>query len=241
MNYTYKTISKVGHIRKNNEDSLGVYKTDDGLLTIVCDGLGGNNAGEVASRLAVDSANNHFINSPGDDYSIKIKSAIAEANRIILKEAVSDYTLHGMSTTIEMLFIKDKKAYTGHVGDSRIYFFTDDKLTQITKDHSYVQKLIDDGLLSQEEAEDHPNKHIITQALGDSDPVEADLDTIGFEPHKKVFFFSCTDGVSGVIDNKELQEIFRMNEIDDIADKISNLVEERGAPDNFSFALVKID
>ena len=239
MDYTYTTISKVGFIRTENEDSLGVFKIDNGLLTIVCDGLGGNNAGEVASQLAVGIVYNHFKDSLKNNYLERIKSSVIEANKIIYNKATSDSDLKGMSTTVEIIFIKDNRAYWGHIGDSRIYIFVDDKLTQITKDHSFVQRLVDEGILSKEEADVHPNRNIITRALGDTIPVEVDLNIIDIHPQKEVFFFVCTDGVNGVIDNKELQEIFKLNDIDNISHKISNLVEERGAPDNFSFVLIK--
>ena len=239
MDYTYTTISIVGFIRTENEDSLGVFKIDNGLLTIVCDGLGGNNAGEVASQLAVGIVYNHFKDSLKNNYLERIKSSVIEANKIIYNKATSDSDLKGMSTTVEIIFIKDNRAYWGHIGDSRIYIFVDDKLTQITKDHSFVQRLVDEGILSKEEADVHPNRNIITRALGDTIPVEVDLNIIDIHPQKEVFFFVCTDGVNGVIDNKELQEIFKLNDIDNISHKISNLVEERGAPDNFSFVLIK--
>src|SRR4030065_2938860 len=107
MNYTYTTISKVGFIRTENEDSLGVFKIDNGLLTIVCDGLGGNNAGEVASQLTVDIVYNYFKDSLSDNYLERIKSSVIEANKIIYNKATSDSDLKGMSTTIEIIFIKD--------------------------------------------------------------------------------------------------------------------------------------
>ncbi len=240
MHYSYKTISKVGQIREENEDSIGVYEIDKGLLIIVCDGLGGNNAGEVASRLAVETVYNHFKNSNDENYSDKIKAAITEANKIIYRKALSASKLNGMSTTIEVLFLKNNNAYLGHVGDSRIYLFSDNVLKQLTKDHSLVQKLIDEGVLSHKEAEVHPNKNIITRALGDFAPVEPDIDFIKLEAGKNFLFFACTDGVNAVINNNKLQEIFLLNEIDKISEKISEVVEKGGAPDNFTFAIIKI-
>jgi protein phosphatase len=240
MNCTYITISKEGLIRTENEDSLGVFKIDNGLLTIVCDGLGGNNAGEVASQLAVDTVYKHFKDSLRDNYPERIKSSVMEANNTIFEKAHSNSDLQGMSTTVEILFIKDNKAYWGHIGDSRIYIFVDDKLTQITKDHSFVQRLVDEGVLSEKEAEVHPNRNIITRALGDSIAVEVDMNIVEIPSQKEVLFFVCTDGVSGVIDNNELEGIFRLNDINYISLKISDLIEERGAPDNFSFVLIKI-
>jgi protein phosphatase len=240
MNYTYTQISKVGLLRTENEDSIGVFKLDNGLLTIVCDGLGGNNAGEVASQLAVDSIHDNFRNSLNDNYLEKIESSVQAANKTIYEKAISNSDLKGMSTTAEVLFIGDGRAFSGHIGDSRIYMFANNDLTQLTKDHSFVQKLVDEGILSEEEAEFHPNKNIITRALGDSIPVDVDTDTIDLDSQKDILFFICTDGVTGVIDNAELQEIFRSNDIDAISQEISDLVEERGAPDNFSFVLIKI-
>lgn len=239
MNYTYTTISKTGLVRTENEDSLGVHEVDGGLLAIVCDGLGGNNAGEVASQLAVETIHKYFKEFTKNSYPDRIKLSLIEANQIIFEKASSDSALNGMSTTVEILFIKDDKVYCGHIGDSRIYMFADNKLTQITKDHSFVQKLVDEGVLSEKEAEVHPNRNIITRALGDNNIVETDLNEIFLTPSQEVLFFICTDGVSGVIDNTELENIFRLNDINDISHKISNLVEERGAPDNFSFVLIK--
>ncbi|HSP86753.1 MAG TPA: Stp1/IreP family PP2C-type Ser/Thr phosphatase [Ignavibacteriaceae bacterium] len=241
MNYIYTKISKTGLVRSDNEDSIGVFKVQDGLLAVVCDGLGGNNAGEVASQLAVETVHKNFQDSPEDNYPEKIKSSVIKANTAIFEKAKSDSDLKGMSTTAEVLFIKDDKAYIGHVGDSRIYIFTGGKLKQVTKDHSFVQRLVDEGVLSEKEAEVHPNKNIITRALGDSIPVEVDLDAIKIPSQENLFFFMCTDGVSGVIDNSELEGIFRLNDMDYITKRIAELVEQRGAPDNFSFVLIKND
>jgi len=231
-------LSKVGFIRTENEDSLGVFKVDNGLLAIVCDGLGGNNAGEVASQLTVDTIYNHFRNSEINSYEERIKSSVLEANRIVFEKSQLEPKFSGMSTTAEVLFLKDNKAYMGHIGDSRIYIFREDKLEQLTKDHSFVQKLVDDGLLTEKEAEFHPNKNIITRALGDGNTIDVDLRVVDFRGNNDLYFFVCTDGVNCVTDNKELQDIFRLNDIDSISHNISDLIEERGAPDNFSFVII---
>jgi serine/threonine protein phosphatase PrpC len=238
MNYTYTTVSKTGFVRPHNEDSIGVFKVADGILTIVCDGLGGNKAGEIASQLTVDTCYNFFKESPQPDFLDRIKSAVKEANRIVHKKSSSETAFDGMATTVEMLFLHNDYAYCGHVGDSRIYLYRNEKLIQVTKDHSFVQKLIDEGMLSVKEAEFHPNKNIITRALGDAEEIETDLSKINLAPDEKVFFLICTDGVTCTISNDELEEVFRLNDINIISQKIANLVEERGAPDNFSFVLI---
>lgn len=238
MNSTYTTVSKVGLIRTENEDSIGVFKTDDGILAIVCDGLGGNNAGEVASQLSVDVIYDIFSKSSQSDYLERIKSSFLEANKAVFEKSASDSDLNGMSTTAEALFIKDNKAYWGHIGDSRIYLFTNNRLEQLTKDHSLVQKMIDDGILSSEEAFLHPNRNVITRAIGDSGMIEIDLDKLEVNPKDEIFFFVCTDGVTCVIEDKELEEIFMLSDIHIISRRISSIVEERGAPDNYSFVII---
>lgn len=238
MNFIYTTVSKVGLVRTENEDSIGVFKTDNGILAIVCDGLGGNNAGEVASQLSVDTIYDNFKGSDQPDYSERIRESYEKANKAVFEKSVSDSELEGMSTTAEVLFLKDDKVYWGHIGDSRIYMFRNNKLEQITKDHSFVQKLIDDGVLSAEEAFLHPNRNIITKALGDGGPVEVDLNKIDINLDREYFFFVCTDGVTCTIENKELEEIFKLSDIHIISRRITNVVEERGAPDNFSFVIL---
>jgi serine/threonine protein phosphatase PrpC len=238
MNFIYTTVSKVGLVRTENEDSIGVFKTDDGILAIVCDGLGGNNAGEVASQLSVDTIYNNFKDSEQPDYQERIRESYEKANKAVFEKSVTDSEFEGMSTTAEVLFLKDDKAYWGHIGDSRIYMFSNNKLEQITKDHSFVQKLIDDGVLSTEEAFLHPNRNIITKALGEGGPVEVDLNKMDINSGTEYFFFACTDGVSGTIENRELEEIFKLSDIHIISRKITSLVEERGAPDNFSFVIL---
>lgn len=238
MNFIYTTVSKNGFVRPHNEDSLGVFKVAGGTLIIVCDGLGGNKAGEVASQLTVDTIYNSFKESDQDDYLKRIKSAVEKANKLVYQKSLSEVSLDGMATTVEVIFLSENSAYCGHVGDSRIYFIDNEKLKQVTKDHSFVQKLVDDGMLTLEEAEIHPHKNIITRALGNGDEIETDLSVINLVPYDKIYFFACTDGVTCTINNNELEEIFKLNDIHIISQKISNLVEERGAPDNFSFVLI---
>jgi serine/threonine protein phosphatase PrpC len=238
MNSIYTTVSKVGFIRPGNEDAVGVFKTEGGTLAIVCDGLGGNNAGEVASQLSVDIIYESFRENNQTDYLERIKSSFMEANKAVYERSVSESKLDGMLTTAEVLFIKDDKAYWGHIGDSRIYLFTNNELQQLTKDHSLVQKMIDDGILSTEEAFLHPNRNIITKALGDSGPIEVDLDKFNIQLKDENFFFVCTDGVTCVVDDNELEEILKLSDIHNISRRITSIVEERGAPDNFSFVII---
>jgi PPM family protein phosphatase len=236
MEYKYLSVTNIGLKRSDNEDSVGIFEVDNGILAIVCDGLGGNKAGDVASQLSVKSVYDFFKSSDQCDYSERIKSAILEANNKILEKASTNNDFKGMATTIEVLFLLDNEAYFGHVGDSRMYYCENGKLKQITKDHSLVQKLIDEGYLTLNEAENHPNKNIIMRALGDKSSIEIDLYKMDLENTTKYLFFLCTDGVTTVVKDDEIQAI--LSDYDNIKESLSDLINERGAPDNFTFVCV---
>ena len=239
MRFTYVNESRIGLKRSNNEDAIGIYEVDGGLLAIVCDGLGGNNAGEIASGLCVEVIYNSFRDSGEQDYLKRIKDSIEAANKRIKEESSKQDMYDGMATTAEILFIKEKTAYWGHVGDSRIYNLKNGKLKQLTKDHSLIQKLIDDGYLTLNQAETHPNKNIIMRALGDSDSVEIDLSKLKLVPSDSYKFLVCTDGVTNVINNDELEKLLGNKDSGNIAENLTSLIEKRGAPDNFSFIILE--
>jgi protein phosphatase len=237
MNYKYFTVTNIGLKRSDNEDSLGIFEIENGILAVVCDGLGGNKAGEVASQLSVNTVYEFFKSSTESDYSKRIKSAIAQANKRIIDKASTSDDFKGMATTIEVLFLLNNTAYCGHVGDSRTYNLLNGKLVQLTKDHSFVQKLIDEGFLTNVEAENHPNRNIIMRALGDDSAIEIDLSKISLNPSDDILFFLCTDGVTTVIKDNELEEI--LTDYDKINRTLPAMIEQRGAPDNFSFIVIK--
>jgi len=236
MNYKYFSVTNIGLKRIDNEDSLGIYKIENGILAIVCDGLGGNKAGDIASHLSVNTVYEFFKSSDQKDYLERIKSAIIEANNIILQKASTHNDFKGMATTIDVLFLLENTAYCGHVGDSRMYLLRDGKLKQLTKDHSLVQKLIDEGLLTIKEAEHHPNRNIIMRALGDNSAIEIDINKITLNSSGNYLFFLCTDGVTTVVKDNELEEI--LANYDNVKKTLTNLITKRGAPDNFTFVCI---
>jgi protein phosphatase len=144
-----------------------------------------------------------------------------------------------MATTVEVLYMNGSSASLAHIGDSRIYMHLDGKLKQLTKDHSLVQKLIDEGQITSEEANNHPNKNILTMALGDDSFSVPDLMIIPLGKGSKELFLVCSDGVTGEVSNSELEEILSNNDLKKIAEDLSFLIEQRGAPDNFSFVLAR--
>lgn len=238
MKYIHLSLSKIGLKRLDNEDAVGVFEIDNGILAILCDGLGGNKAGEVASQLTIETVRNIFSEDDNTDSLSKIKQAILESNNAIIKNANADFDLKGMATTAEVLYLKDDTAFWGHIGDSRIYLLKNSKLKQLTKDHSLVQKLVDEGYLTMKEAENHPNKNIIMRALGDNDNIEIDLSKQKINTTDDVKFFLCSDGVTTVIKDEELQNILSENDLESVSKTLADLIEERGAPDNFSFIII---
>lgn len=234
----YICESKVGRLRDQNEDYAEVFQLEEGLLAIVCDGLGGNNAGEIASELAVATIFDSFVNIPGYDFIERIHHALLTANDVLLQTAREDSELRGMATTAEVLFISGSTAYWGHVGDSRIYYFGDDEFVQITKDHSLVQNLIDDGLINQSSAENHPQRNVVTRALGNKRDLMVDLGKIELAEVEHWKFLLCTDGVSTTMDNDELDELLEYDDLHQIIVKMTNMVERRGAPDNYSYIVI---
>ncbi len=238
MKLNYIFSSRTGLRRSINEDYVDVFEVEDGLLAIVCDGLGGNKAGEVASKLAVSSIYNSFIGSEAKDLLVRIKEAIKFANEQLIHSADKNSEFKGMATTAVVLFIDKNFANWGHVGDSRLYFYTRNQVSQLTKDHSFVQKLLDDGYISSKDAENHPHKNVIMRALGDKTNLEVDTEKIKFLKNESWKFLLCTDGVSNVVSRQELAEHLAYDDLEFISKSLSKLIDERGAPDNYSFIII---
>jgi PPM family protein phosphatase len=240
MSYRYLNISRTGLKRTNNEDSAEVYETENGLLIVLCDGLGGNRGGEIASSLTVKSVYEFFTTSTEADILNRIKTSVFSANKVLINRAGDDSDLKGMATTVEVLYLNNSHAYWGHVGDSRIYYLKGGKLKQVTKDHSLVQKLVDDGFLTLKEAENHPNKNIIMRAMGDSSELEVDTSKIKISFKDSSKFFVCSDGVTAVLRDYEIENILNVYTMEEASDKFIKVIEERGAPDNYTFVIAEI-
>ncbi len=240
MEYIYTSLSKIGLKRLNNEDALGVFDVEGGLLAVVCDGLGGNKAGDVASQTTTGIILQSFQELSGKNYLERIKLSVQRANTFLLEKSAGDVNLKGMATTVELLYLKENTVYWGHVGDSRIYHYKNGKLNQLTKDHSLVQKLVDEGYLTLKEAENHPNRNIIVRALGDTETIEVDVSKLKINQKDENIFFICTDGVSSVLNDSEMEEIFKLKDHNLVKIKITELIEDRGAPDNFSFVIISL-
>ena len=240
MGFNYIRFTSPGSVKKFNEDAVETVEINNGLLAVLCDGVGGDNGGDLAARIALKSALYFFSASENNDYLEKIKLAIEESNSFVLNHSSTSFPLKNMATTLEIIFLKDNIVYWGHIGDSRIYHLKSKRLNQITKDHSLVQKLLDEGYITHKQAANHPQKNVIIKALGDNAFIEPDISKIRLNENEENRFFICSDGVSNLISNTELEEVLITKELEEIKNKIIKMVKLRSAADDYSFILIEI-
>lgn len=238
MNYKYSATTHAGDGRPVNEDFIGVVEVEGGILAIVCDGVGISNGSSIAAKLCVASIQKDFCSSDDPDFLKRIKSSLSSANEMLRN--YSDEHLGGEThvTTADVLFLHDRTVYWGHIGDSRIYNIKNGLLHRMTKDHSLVQQLIDEGFLTMKEAEHHPDRNVILKALGEVENVDIDLSKMHFNNFDKYKFLVCTDGVSKVITEEELETLMKRYDIYGSTVQIKKLISSRKALDDYSFVLL---
>ena len=204
--------------------------------------MGGYKGGEIASKLATDSVKK-YINSNFNENLVEkeeilklIGSAVEYANMVVYEKSKEIPELEGMGTTLEACLIYNNKAYIGHVGDSRIYRIRNGVIRKLTKDHSYVQQLVEDKKITREEAKTHPKKNMLTKALGCTPYVEPDLRARNFE--KGDIFIMCSDGLTNMTDDNMICELI-IQDITTAADKLIELANESGGYDNITVIIIK--
>jgi protein phosphatase len=220
-----------GRVREHNEDN---YRVDQELgLWVIADGMGGHESGEVASQIVVDLIYDKMkLGSP-------LKKAIEQAHEIVILAAEQRLGLPGMGSTVVALQEHPDHFEIAWVGDSRAYLWKNNELEQITRDHSFVQQMVDSGALSPEEAENHPHKNIITQALGahDLEQINVGLVRIPREPGQS--FLLCSDGLTDEVSLTEMKEMLAQQEDNQTkVDQLLNLALEHGGKDNITIILV---
>lgn len=236
------SATDVGRHRKANEDNCGDRQTVNGWAVTVCDGMGGHVGGAVASELAVNAILDTLTQTYYADPREAIAAAVAAAQQAILAKADQDPSLRGMGSTCVLLLVREGKVYYGHVGDSRIYLVRDNRILQLTKDHSFVQMLVDAGRLPKEEAEHHPRKNEILNALGLPDMGKPTIAEAGVETQAGDCFVLCSDGLSGMVDDDSINRTVVNRSRVSLADRASTLVakaNEAGGTDNITVALVE--
>jgi len=225
------TASDIGKSRKINEDSLG-YR---GNLFVIADGMGGHNAGEIASALAVEEVLRMSL--CGTDFHRDLPRTINRANQAILDHARKYPECRGMGTTIAILQLEEGRARVAHVGDSRVYWWRRKKLSRVTRDHSVVEELLLHGGITREEADYHPQRNILTRALGI--PGEIEVENTEFETGEGDRILMCTDGLTSMLTDDDIASLLMR---DEPAQKIAELLvaeaNKRGGHDNISVIVV---
>ena len=206
----------IGKAREKNQDYYYIPSSQDDLqLFILADGMGGYNGGEVASKLATESlkkyTQNNFesIEKSKEKILELIGNAMEYANMVVYEKSKEEKELEGMGTTLEVCLIYNNKVYLGHVGDSRIYRIRKEVIRKLTKDHSYVQQLVEDGKITREEATNHPKKNMLTKALGCTPYVEPDIRARNVE--KGDIIIMCSDGLTNMVTEQEIFEAVKEN------------------------------
>lgn len=244
-------LTDTGRVREHNEDTIGV-DGEIGLL-VLADGMGGYNAGEVASGIAVKTIVNLVREAviredlEGNDQetglaraSIILRDAIYRANKIIHQTSKTQPQCEGMGTTIVSCLFYDNRVSIAHVGDSRLYRLRNDRFEQITMDHSLLQELVDRGFYSQEEAQRATNKNYVTRALGVEPNVEVEINEHAV--HKGDYYVLCSDGLSDMVEDEDIHltiSTFSAN-LDSVAKQLTQLANDNGGRDNVSVVMAHV-
>ena len=238
-----KGNTDIGKVRSANEDSFDFGLFDDGTAwAVVCDGMGGVRGGQLASSLATEMVADKIrkcYNKLMPVYSFEniFLSTITTANVIVNDRSYTDTEFQGMGTTIAAAIVKENQACIAHVGDSRVYKITADSITQITKDHSLAQEMLDSGQITKEEFENYPKKNIITRALGIDDKIDIDFDFTDINDGEALLL--CSDGLSGLISDDELLEIYKNNDFELLCDEYIKAANDKGGYDNITAVVMK--
>lgn len=222
----------VGKVRANNQDAPIV--SEKLRLYGVADGMGGHKGGEVASTSARDDLLREL---EGKTPSVAaLSGAIEEVNRQIYHQQEHDDALTGMGTTLSVLWMSDNFVYIGHVGDSRVYLLRDGEFRQMTLDHSLVEQLVREGVLTEEEAQNHPMRNIITRAIGTDESVEVDV--VVEERRKGDLWLACSDGLHGLVDDRQMRDALRQYAPEKAADLLLKAALDAGGRDNVTLVIV---
>ena len=229
--------SVIGMRRTNNEDAI--YINEQKNLYLVADGMGGCNAGEVASSTAISAFVKAMENAENGEILDKMMSEVAQCNKEVYQKSRENIEFLDMGTTLVAVTIENEKMFVVHVGDSRVYLFRENNLQQITTDHSYVMELVKIGSITREEAEVHPKRNIITRAIGIREDVEADTIIEDMKQGDKILL--CTDGLSNMVSKGEMTKILiEQCSTEEKVKKLVVLANEKGGLDNISLILIEI-
>jgi len=239
------TITDVGKVRSENQDCVRFIQNavPSYAVLALCDGMGGARAGSVASEIALTSFTTQVAEHLSDkknkeNISETLCNAATLANDRVFERGNVDKTCEGMGTTLVAAVVKGKECCVANVGDSRAYLISDGEITQITRDHSFVEEMIGKGTITREQARNHPKKNIITRALGAEKAVVCD--TFPIDLKKNDLLLLCSDGLSNTLTDEEILNIVRnKSNLTDIGKELLDMALSRGAPDNVTVGLLR--
>ncbi|MBP1950712.1 Stp1/IreP family PP2C-type Ser/Thr phosphatase [Virgibacillus litoralis] len=240
-----KFLTDKGQIRNHNEDSGGVfYNQSDQMLAIVADGMGGHQAGDVASQMATAVIQKKWqeckqLTTP-EETEVWLSKSVQEINNSIFEQAKTNEECQGMGTTVVIAICTEDFATISHVGDSRGYILNETGFKQLTEDHSLVNELVRSGQISKDDAEQHPRKNVLLKALGTDINIKADTISIGWEHGDKLLL--CSDGLTNKVTDEELFEFTQLEKgLEASGHEMIKLANERGGEDNISLVIVHHD
>jgi protein phosphatase len=243
---TVATKTDLGRVRENNEDKYEFFIPEDdgrvaskGLVFIVCDGMGGHEAGQIASELATKTFIDVYLSHPSAEPEPALRAAVAAANRFVLDVARAVPSRRGMGTTLSALVLIQDQGYIAQVGDSRIYRLREQAAEQLTVDHTWVEDMVRGGVMEREIAETHPNRHMLTRAIGTENDAEPDVFT--FTLREGDVNLLCSDGMTNHVNDEELARILNENTPGDAAWKLVGAALVGGGSDNTTCIIVRID
>ncbi|HEX6987870.1 MAG TPA: Stp1/IreP family PP2C-type Ser/Thr phosphatase [Bacillota bacterium] len=245
---TWNAASDIGQLRDRNEDAYDVFELPPpvgGHVFAVADGMGGQRAGDVASRLAVQALRSHLLNwarqaapaPPPDGVAQALGEAVRGAHRHLLAYVAEHPEFSGMGTTLTVLRATPTHYQYAHVGDSRLYLLRRGGLKQLSRDHALVADLLRSGQITEQQARDHPQRHVLTQALGQDG--EVDVDGGGGRVQVGDVLILCTDGLTSVLADDELRAAAAEPEPEGLAERLVMLANHRGGPDNITVITVR--
>jgi protein phosphatase len=241
------SLTDVGRQRANNEDSYLYWEPDSaddflrkGRLAVIADGMGGYEGGQEASRLAVETVRHVYDSGFGEDPQSTLLEAFYAAHENIQRFAVEHPQFHGMGTTCTAFSIVGRNLFFSHVGDSRLYLIRAASISRLTRDHSYVGRLVESGIVRSEDAESHPQRHILTAALGSGRDVLPDSPATALAVEEGDTLVLCTDGLWSLVGEQDLAAVISANTPADACRKLVNMALERGGPDNITLVVLRV-
>ncbi|MGH9528495.1 MAG: Stp1/IreP family PP2C-type Ser/Thr phosphatase [Terriglobales bacterium] len=241
------SLTDVGCHRENNEDRCEYWEPASdgefarkGRLAIVADGMGGYEGGQEASRIAIQAVQQTYAAGEPSDPQSLLSTGIQIAHRQILEYASEHPGLSGMGTTCTAIAVVGADLYYAHVGDSRLYLIREGKISKITRDHSYVNRLVETGLISSQEAENHPHRNILTAAVGAGIEVSPEYPANPILLAHNDILLLCTDGLWGVVTDEEIQVTASKKKPQSACESLVGLAKERGGPDNITLMILLV-